>query len=88
MSPGAHTFDLSLFKNWPIQQISESARLQFRSEFFNLFNTPQFGQPNNIGWTSADAVVPDAPRMGEIRSLRLPDASDPVWVKVVLLTGA
>jgi len=38
--------------------------MQFRSEFFNAFNTPQFGQPNGIGWVSNDSIVPDTrPRL-------------------------
>ena len=72
LSPGAKTFDLSLFKNWAIPAFGDSSRLQFRAESFNTFNTPQFGVPNNIGWASNDSIVPDAPRMGEIRTLRLP----------------
>ena len=41
-------------------------------ESFNTFNTPPFGEPNNIGFATPNSVIPDAPRMGEIRSLRLP----------------
>jgi hypothetical protein len=33
-------------------------------------NTPYFGQPNNLGFVNANSVTPDAPRVGEIRSLR------------------
>ena len=33
-------WDFGLFKN---TRINERVMLQFRSEFFNLFNTPQFG---------------------------------------------
>jgi hypothetical protein len=32
-----------VFREFPIH---ESVKLQFRSEFFNLTNTPHFGQPN------------------------------------------
>ncbi|MGH9842501.1 MAG: TonB-dependent receptor domain-containing protein [Blastocatellia bacterium] len=71
-SPGQRTFDLSVYKNWRMAAISEVTRLQFRAEFFNAFNTPQFGQPNGIGWVTSDSIIPDAPRMGEIRGLRLP----------------
>ncbi len=71
-SPGQRNFDLSLYKNWRLAAISEAARLQFRGEFFNAFNTPQFGVPNGIGWVTADSVIPDGVRMGEIRNLRLP----------------
>jgi hypothetical protein len=72
ISPGAKVFDLSVGKNWRIAPLGEQARLQFRAEAFNAFNTPQFGRPNNLGWASLDSIVPDAPRVGEIRSLRLP----------------
>jgi hypothetical protein len=69
VSPGLHTFDLSGGKNWVIK---EKMRVQFRAEAFNAFNTPQFGRPNNLGWASPDSLIPDAPRVGEIRSLRQP----------------
>ena len=68
--PGAQTFDLSLYKNWKLTGLGEAGRLQFRAELFNTLNTPQFGQPNGIGWATQDSVIPDALRMGEIRSLR------------------
>jgi hypothetical protein len=70
--PGTKTLDLSVYKNWRITPLGEAGRLQFRAEFFNALNTPQFGTPNNIGWSSANSVAPDAPQMGEIRSLNLP----------------
>ena len=41
--PGRVNIDFSLFKDFAFK---ERARLQFRSEFFNVTNTPQFGQPN------------------------------------------
>jgi hypothetical protein len=70
VSPGAHNFDLSLGKNWTIPQLGERGRLQFRAEAFNAFNTPQFGRPNGLSYASLDSLVPDGPRVGEIRSLR------------------
>jgi hypothetical protein len=39
---------------------------------FNLFNTPNFGQPNGISFTTTSSVTPDGPRDAEIRSLRNP----------------
>ena len=36
--------DFSLFKNF---QIHENNQIQFRSEFFNLFNHPNFYNPDN-----------------------------------------
>lgn len=40
------SFDLSLFKQFPLP-LGESTRLEFRSEFFNAFNTPIFGIPDS-----------------------------------------
>jgi hypothetical protein len=71
-SPGQRVLDLSIYKNWRINALGEAGRLQFRVESFNTLNTPQFGQPTNIGFASLDSVIPDAPRQAEIRSLRLP----------------
>ena len=43
--PGLFNLDLSLYKNFPIRKISESASLQFRAEFFNILNRANFGPP-------------------------------------------
>jgi hypothetical protein len=72
VTPGLNTFDLSLAKNWKFGPLGERARIQFRAEAFNAFNTPQFGQPNGLGYASNDSVIPDAPRVGEVRGLRQP----------------
>ena len=42
--PPQRRFDLSLFKDF---HIWESVSLQFRTEVFNLFNTPNFSVPNS-----------------------------------------
>lgn len=45
--PGVHLWDLSLFKNFTIR---ERASVQFRSEFFNAFNHPNWNAPGrNLG---------------------------------------
>ncbi len=71
-APGAREFDLSMYKNWKVAPLGDAGRLQFRAELFNAFNTPQFGQPGGISFTSLDSIIPDGPRDGEVRSLRLP----------------
>ena len=52
--PGRTNIDFSLFKEFPFQ---ERYRLQLRSEFFNLFNHPQFDLPNaSIGSPNAGRI--------------------------------
>jgi len=70
VSPGARNTDLSIGKNWKLPQLGEQGRIQFRGEAFNAFNTPQFGTPNGLSYAGLDSLVPDGPRVGEIRSLR------------------
>jgi len=41
--PGIQMWDLSLFKEF---HFTERFKLQFRTEFFNAFNHPNFGNPN------------------------------------------
>jgi hypothetical protein len=42
--PSHVDFDFSLFKEFPIR---EAGKIQFRGEFFNLFNHPNFHNPDN-----------------------------------------
>jgi hypothetical protein len=42
--PGQHNLDLAVERSFPV---TESSSLRFRTEFFNLTNTPQFANPNN-----------------------------------------
>ena len=66
-SPGQATMDFGLFKNFAI---TERMKIQFRSEFFNAFNTPYFGAPSGLSFSSTNAIVPDGARVGEIRGTR------------------
>jgi hypothetical protein len=43
--PGQLNFDTSLIKNTKVGGINEDAMLQFRAEFYNLFNHTQFNTP-------------------------------------------
>lgn len=58
IGPGTQNFDLSLFKNIGL---TERVNLEFRSEFFNAFNKPQFNLP---------VADPTSPAFGEITSVR------------------
>ncbi len=65
--PSLVNVDFSLFKNF---QINENNQIQFRSEFFNLFNHPNFYNPDN---TVGDGTF------GQILSAR-----DPRYVQFAL----
>jgi hypothetical protein len=55
--PGLTEVDTSLFKT---TQLTERIALQFRAEFFNLFNHPNFGMPLITTFTSAGKISPTA----------------------------
>jgi Carboxypeptidase regulatory-like domain len=65
--PGINNWDFALIKN---TVISERSTLQFRAEFFNVFNHTQFLTPSGIisGFT---AGVPDAP-FGQVPGAQSP----------------
>jgi hypothetical protein len=45
IGPGFSTVDFSVIKN---TKLNETLRLQFRAEFFDIFNHANFGQPGNV----------------------------------------
>ncbi|MFN7922352.1 MAG: carboxypeptidase regulatory-like domain-containing protein [Bryobacteraceae bacterium] len=54
IGPPLRTFDISAIKD---TSFTERVRLQFRTDFFNAFNTPQFNPPNNsIGTPQAGTI--------------------------------
>jgi hypothetical protein len=53
--PNQFNFDFSIFKRF---EITEEVQLQFRTEIFNIFNTPQFGLPSTaIGTGPAGTIT-------------------------------
>jgi hypothetical protein len=50
--PGQDNVDFSVIKQFPIARLSDRSHLEFRAEFFNLFNHPNFGNPT-LSQTSA-----------------------------------
>lgn len=61
--PGLASTDLSLAKN---TAITEKLRVQFRAEFFNLFNRANFGSPNAVVFASASSTP--SPTAGVVTS--------------------
>jgi hypothetical protein len=45
IGPGLSNLDFSVFKNNPVRRISETFNVQFRAEFFNILNRPNFAVP-------------------------------------------
>ncbi|OFW08641.1 MAG: hypothetical protein A3G20_01080 [Acidobacteria bacterium RIFCSPLOWO2_12_FULL_59_11] len=58
--PGMFNYDFSVAKGF---SISERTKLEFRSEFFNLFNMPHFGVPGRSVFTTTGARVATAGRI-------------------------
>ncbi len=64
MGPGQLNFDVALAKTVRVGGLREDATLQFRSEFFNVFNHAQFGNPATdvalptFGWITSTTVNP------------------------------
>ncbi len=63
--PGQVNFDAGIGREFPVPGFTEGSRLQFRSEFFNLFNHAQFanpgsnrGAPSTYGIVSSTVVAP------------------------------
>jgi len=63
--PGQFNFDAAAIKTTRVGGLREDATLQFRAEFFNIFNHPQFANPvstdvsqPNFGWITATSVNP------------------------------
>lgn len=68
--PGFHRLDFSAFKNF---QLNDRFSLQFRSEFFNILNHPNFNAPN-FGGNGVVAIGGSGnifdPHFGELGSTR------------------
>ncbi len=62
--PDQANTDIAIIKRTPIPRLREGTNLEFRAEFFNAFNTPQFSNPDNaysdttFGQITSTAVNP------------------------------
>jgi hypothetical protein len=63
-NPGSVYYDMSVFKNITI---TERIRLQFRSEFFNLFNHANFGAPSTALTSAQFGRITSAGRAREMQ---------------------
>ena len=69
--PGLINFDMSLFKNMKFKRISENFNAQFRVEFFNIFNHPNFSPPVDFNalYDSSGASLAAPPGQGGAGSI-------------------
>lgn len=52
-NPFQQRWDFSLAKKMPVRKLGESSEVEFRAEFFKLFNTPIFNGPGSTAGTAA-----------------------------------
>ena len=70
IGPGLVNQDFSVMKDTAISKISEQFRIQFRAEFYNIFNHPAFALPTYLNFVSGATVGTGAinPSAGVIAS--------------------
>lgn len=73
IGPKLNNFDLGLYKN---NRVGERFNVQFRAQFYNLFNHPNFGAPT-LSFAAPTANNPNPSNFGVVRATRAPrgDAS-------------
>jgi hypothetical protein len=64
-SPGLNDFDFSVFKNHNL--FNERLKVQFRAEFFNLFNWTNFLAGTQRIFTGKKALVPNQSGLGLLK---------------------
>ena len=57
VGPGLRTWDFSLVKDTKVGFLGEAGNIEFRAEFFNLLNHPNFGNPANTLYDNGPSFV-------------------------------
>ncbi|MGH9914551.1 MAG: hypothetical protein ACRD63_04585, partial [Pyrinomonadaceae bacterium] len=50
---GQNNTDIAVIKRTPVRWPTEVSNVEFRTEFFNAFNTPQFANPSTLSTSAA-----------------------------------
>jgi hypothetical protein len=66
--PSFSNFDCSLFKNF---MIMERFKLQFRGEFFNIANHPNYGQPGTSFGTATFGTITSLAGNANMRQVQI-----------------
>jgi carboxypeptidase family protein len=88
IGPGLFNIDFSAIKNNYIKRISESFNLQFRGEFFNVLNHPNFAPPGVNSLTGGDLELINGagqlvPGFGRIVATQTPNRIIQLALKMV-----
>jgi hypothetical protein len=67
-APGYAGLDFSVAKDTRLKSLGENSNLQFRVEFFNIFNRANFGLPNRTVYTGKAPGEPVLGTAGQITS--------------------
>lgn len=65
--PPQRNLNLSVFKNFPVR---EAMSLQFRAEFFNLLNQPNFANPGATLGQSSFGVISSTATGADMREIQ------------------
>ena len=67
--PGQFNIDSGVTRSIPLSRPKEGSSIQFRAEFFNALNHPQFANPNTTFGSSSFGIISSAavnPRVGQL----------------------
>jgi hypothetical protein len=81
--PGLVNFDFSMVKDIPIRKFSEDFRMQFRAEFFNIFNHTNFAPPAGSNLEAISSTGGAVPGFGRITSTQTPGREIQFGLKIV-----
>ena len=81
VGPGEVNLDFSVFKNVPVNRISETFQAQFRAEAFNVINRTNFQPPynNNVVFDGSSLV----PGVGLIQATQTPSRQIQLGLKLI-----
>lgn len=83
IGPGLVNFDFSMVKDIPIRKFSEDFRMQFRAEFFNIFNRANFAPPAGSNLEAISSTGGAVPGFGQITSTQTPGREIQFGLKIV-----